>query len=151
MFDHAREEMAVNYLSTVRLTELFVPLIEDKPNPAIIITTSGVIYAPDVTNPTYSATKAALHSFVQSARYILGKKGSKIKWFELIAPLVDSQFAAGVKSDLKVPPADVIEDLIKGIEADQKEIRPGLSNDLYEAWRESPDKAFKIATSAVNA
>jgi uncharacterized oxidoreductase len=55
---------------------------------AIIITTSGVIYAPDVTNPTYSATKAALHSFVQSARHILGKKGSKIKWFELVAPSI---------------------------------------------------------------
>jgi uncharacterized oxidoreductase len=151
MFDHARVEMAVNYLSTVRLTELLVPLMEDKPNPAIIITTSGVIYAPDVTNPTYSATKAALHSFLQSARFVLGKKGSKIKWFELIAPLVDSQFAAGVKSDLKVPPAVVIEDLIKGIEADEKEIRPGLSKDLYEAWRESPDKAFELATSAVNA
>jgi hypothetical protein len=45
----------------------------------------------------------------------------------------------------------VIEDLIKGIEADEKEIRPGLSNDPYEAWRESPDKAFELATSAVNA
>jgi hypothetical protein len=45
----------------------------------------------------------------------------------------------------------LIEDLIKGIEADEKEIRPGLSNDLYEAWRESPDKAFELATSAVNA
>jgi hypothetical protein len=45
----------------------------------------------------------------------------------------------------------VIEDLIKGIEADEKEIRPGLSNDLYEAWREAPDKGFELATSAVNA
>jgi hypothetical protein len=36
----------------------------------------------------------------------------------------------------------VIEDLIEGIEADERETRPGLSNDLYEAWRESPDKAF---------
>jgi uncharacterized oxidoreductase len=80
-----------------------------------------------------------------------GRRDRRSNWFELIAPLVDSQFAARVKSDLKVPPADVIEDLIKDIEADEKEIRPGLSNDLYEAWRESPDKAFELATSAVNA
>ena len=46
---------------------------------------------------------------------------------------------------------DVIEHLIKGIEADEKEIGPGLSNELYQAWRESPDKAFELATSAVNA
>ncbi|MGH8147757.1 MAG: SDR family oxidoreductase [Rhodanobacteraceae bacterium] len=151
MFDHAREEMAINYLSAVRLSELFVPLIKDQPDPAMIITTSGVIYAPDTGNPTYSATKAALHSFVQSARFVLDKRGSKIKWFELIAPLVDSPFSSGVDSDAKVSPEDVIEDLVKGLEADQKEIRPGLSQVIYEAWRESPDKALELVNSVTGA
>lgn len=149
MFAHAREEMTVNYLSAVRLTERFVPQLQSAADPAIIITTSGVIYAPDVTNPTYSATKSALHSFIQSARFVLGKRGSPIRWFELIAPLVDSPFAAAVKSDAKVPPEDVIADLIKGLEADREEIRPGLSEEIYRAWRESPDKAFELATAAV--
>jgi uncharacterized oxidoreductase len=151
MIDHARDEMTVNYLSTVHLTERFVPVIAAKPNPAMIITTSGVIYAPDVTNPTYSATKAALHSFIQSARHVLAKKGSPIKWFELVAPLVDSQFAAGVRSDLKASPESVIEDLIRGIEANEIEIRPGLSNEIYQAWREDPEKAFATTCAAVGA
>lgn len=149
MFAHAREEMTVNYLSTVSFTERFVPLLEHTTDPAVIITTSGVIYAPDVTNPTYSATKAALHSFIQSARFVLGKRGSKIRWVELVAPLVDSGFASGVNSDLKVPPEEVIVELIEGLEADQDEIRPGLSKELYKVWRESPDKAFEMATAAI--
>jgi uncharacterized oxidoreductase len=142
MIDHARDEMTVNYLSTVHLTERFVPVIAAKPNPAMIITTSGVIYAPDVTNPTYSATKAALHSFIQSARHVLAKKGSPIKWFELVA---------GVRSDLKASPESVIEDLIRGIEANEIEIRPGLSNEIYQAWREDPEKAFATTCAAVGA
>jgi hypothetical protein len=32
---------------------------------------------------------------------------------------------------------------------DEKQIRPGLSNDLYKASRESPDKAFELATSDI--
>jgi uncharacterized oxidoreductase len=151
MVGHARDEMTINYVSTVDLTERFVPIIAAKPNPAMIITTSGVIYAPDVTNPTYSATKAALHSFIQSARYVLGRKGSPVKWFELVAPLVDSPFAAGVHSDMKVSPESVIEDLIRGMEADELEIRPGLSNDIYQAWREDPEKAFAATCAAVGA
>lgn len=151
MFDHAREEMTVNYLSTVRLSELFVPMLEKRPNPAMIVTTSGVIYAPDTGNPTYSATKAAMHCFIQSARFVLAKRGSTIRWFELIAPLVDSPFSSGVNSDMKVPPEEVVEDLISGLEANEEEIRPGLSDVIYKAWRESPESALKLVNSATGA
>ena len=81
MFEHASQEMAVNYLSAVRLTQLFEPLLRDKPNAAMIITTSGVAFVPDVQNPTYSATKAALHSLVQAERFVLRNAGSNIKVF----------------------------------------------------------------------
>src|SRR3712207_9404675 len=70
MFEHASEEMATNYLSAVRLTQLFEPLLRDKPNAAMIITTSGVALVRDVQNPTYSATKAALHSLVLAMRFV---------------------------------------------------------------------------------
>jgi uncharacterized oxidoreductase len=151
MYAHARQEMEINYLSVIRLTQRFEPILAGRPDPAIIITTSGVIYAPDVTNPTYSASKAALHSFIQSARFLLEKKGSKIKLFELIAPLVDTRFAAEVQSDEKVSPASVIHELLAGLEADRLDIRPGMADDFYRAWRESPEKAFDLAVSATGA
>lgn len=151
VFSDAQDEVTVNYLSAVRLTEKLVPLIEKKSHPAMIITTSGVIYAPDTGNATYSATKAALHSFIQSARLVLAKRGSPIKWFELIAPLVDSPFATHVVSDQKVPPEQVIAELIAGVEANQEEIRPGLSEDIYQVWRRSPAEALKLVNSATGA
>lgn len=151
VFSDAVDEVTINYLSTVRLTEKLVPLLEKKANSAMIVTTSGVIYAPDTGNATYSATKAALHSFIQSARFVLTKRGSAIKWFELVAPLVDSPFSAHVTSDMKVAPESVINDLIAGLEADQDEIRPGLSDVIYLAWRDSPEKALKLVNSATGA
>lgn len=147
----AAEEITVNYLSTVMLSEIFVPMLENKLNSAMIVTTSGVIYAPDTGNATYSASKAAMHSFIQSARYILNKRGSGLKWFELIAPLVDSPFAEHVTSDMKVPPEQVINDLILGLEKDQEEIRPGLSDVIYQTWRQSPLEALNLVNSATGA
>ena len=61
-FGHAQQEMTVNFLSAVRLTQELEPRLSQRPEAAMIITTSGAAMAPDISNPTYSATKAALHS-----------------------------------------------------------------------------------------
>lgn len=86
----ATAEAEVNYLSAVRLTHLFEPLLRDKPDPAMIITTSGVALVRDVGNPTYSATKAALHSLCLTMRFVLERTRSPIRVFEVMAPMVDT-------------------------------------------------------------
>ena len=58
-YQHAANEVATNYFSAVRLTHAFEPLLRGKTEPAFVITTSGVALVPDISNPTYSATKAA--------------------------------------------------------------------------------------------
>lgn len=145
---HARQEMEINFVATVDLTQRFVPLIQDRTGAALIITTSGVIYAPDNGNPTYSATKAALHSYVQSLRFQLGQNGVSLPVFERVSPLVDTPFASGVKSDVKATPKEVIDALFVGLAADTIDIRPGSSQPLYEAWREDPAKAAKMVNEA---
>ena len=143
MFEHASEEMATNYLSAVRLTQLFEPLLRDKPNAAMIITTSGVALVRDVQNPTYSATKAALHSLVLAMRFVLQKTGSDIKVFELMAPLVDTPFAKDVNSDAKVPPAEVADALLTNLEQDVLEMHVGITADMYQTYLESPERALR--------
>lgn len=54
-------------------------------------------------------------------------------------------------SNVKVPPEDVIEDLIKDIEATKEEVRPRLSNVLYENGRELPNKALELLNSIPDA
>ena len=148
MFEHASQEMAVNYLSAVRLTQQFEPLLRDKPNAAMIITTSGVAFVPDVQNPTYSATKAALHSLVQAERFVLQNAGSNIKVFELMAPLVDSPFAKDVNSDAKVPPGEVADALLANLEHDVLEIHVGITADLYRTYLKSPERALRDLNAA---
>ena len=148
MFGHASEEMAVNYLSAVRLTQQFEPLLRDKPDAAMIVTTSGVAFVPDVQNPTYSATKAALHSLVQAERFVLQNAGSSIKVFELMAPLVDSPFAKDVNSDAKVPPGEVADALLANLEQDVLEMRVGITADLYRTFLESPEQALRDLNAA---
>lgn len=144
---HAREEMTTNFISAVRLTHALEPRLAKTPEAAMIITTSGNAFAPDVGNPTYSATKAALHSYVQSMRLVLQRQQSTIRVFELMAPLVDSPFAEHVRSDGKVAPSEVITALIHGLEDDELELRVGVTEDLYQMLRRSPEEALM----AVNA
>ncbi|MBB4001222.1 SDR family oxidoreductase [Aurantimonas endophytica] len=148
---NARLEMLVNFVSAVDLTHRFLPLLESRPNPALIVTTSGVVYAPDTTNPTYSATKAALHSYVQSMRYRLKQVDSPVRLFELVSPLVDTPFASGVKSDAKAKPETVIAELLRALEEDTFDIRPGSSQALYEAWRADPEKAAAMVNEVTGA
>lgn len=151
MFEHASQEMATNYLSAVRLTQLFEPVLRGKPNAAMIITTSGVALVPDVQNPTYSATKAALHSLVQAERFVLKRAGSNIKVFELMAPLVDSPFARDVKSDAKVPPAEIADALLDSLERDVLEMHVGITAGLYRTYLESPEQALEELNNTTGA
>lgn len=142
-YKYAAQEVETNYLSTVRLTQALEPLISPHPEAAFVVTTSAVAYAPDMLNPTYSATKAALHSFVQAARLVLQRRESSVQVFELVAPLVDAPFSAHVISDQKMPPEQVINALITGLENNELEMRVGLSETVYQDLRISAEKALQ--------
>jgi uncharacterized oxidoreductase len=145
---HAEVEMRTNYLSAIRLIDGFVPLLQRQADPALIITTSGVAFAPDITNPTYSATKAALHSLTQSVRLQLERNGSPVRVFEFMAPLVDSPFSAGVVSDQKVSVSEAVAELFDAVERDEFELHAGITKDIYEALRLSSDAAVRAVNGA---
>ncbi|MEU0971393.1 SDR family NAD(P)-dependent oxidoreductase [Streptomyces sp. NPDC005917] len=145
---HAEAEMRTNYLSAVRLIDGFVPLPQRQADPALIITTSGVAFAPDITNPTYSATKAALHSLTQSVRLQLERDASPVSVFEFMAPLVDSPFSAGVVSDQKVPASHAVAELFDALERNEFELHAALTKDIYEALRHSSDAAVRAVNAA---
>lgn len=143
----AEVEMRTNYLSAVRLIDGVVPALR-RADSALIVTTSGVAFAPDITNPTYSATKAALHSLVQSVRLQLERDGSPLEVFEFMAPLVDSPFSAGVVSDEKMSAADAVAELFEGLDRHELEMHVGITSGIYEALRTSPDAAVRAVNVA---
>lgn len=135
----ARKEMEVNYFAPIRLTELLLPVLSAQPQAAIVNVTSVVAIVPWSLMPTYSASKAALQSYTRLMRLSLVK--SNIKVFEVIPPLVDTDFSKNIPTD-KMSPADVATAVVRGVEADNFEIRIGFSEYFYTINKQSPEKAF---------
>ncbi len=64
----AEDHVATNLLGTIRMTYAFLPLLSGKDDAVVMNVTSALAFVPYASTPTYSATKAALHSFSESLR-----------------------------------------------------------------------------------
>ena len=82
----AEEMLITNLLGPIRLTAALLPQLRSQPNATIIGVSSGLAFVPRATNPTYCATKAALHSYLQSMRYQL--RDLNISVVEIVPPYV---------------------------------------------------------------
>lgn len=92
-FEKAEDEMLTNYLSIIRLNEKLLPVLKTNDNPTIVNVSSIVAFVPGAL-ATYSASKAALHSYTRYLRLAL--KNANVKVFELMPPLVDTEFSAPI-------------------------------------------------------
>jgi len=138
---NAKSEIVTNYLSIVSLTEKLLPLLKQQPEAAIINVSSIVAFAPSLSLPTYSASKAALHSYTKILRLALSQT-TKIKVFEVMPPLVDTEFAKDIPSDKKISPLAVATELMNDFESDHFEIRVGSVKEFYNHFLNSPEIAL---------
>jgi uncharacterized oxidoreductase len=141
IYETARYEVEINYLSVLRLTELLLPSLKASKEAAIINIQSIVSYVPNTFLATYSATKAALHSYSQSLRLVLQQSAPHIKVFEVFPPYVDTDLTKGVEAD-KLSPTEVADDIIAAVEKEEYTVRNGKTNDLYHLFRQSPEDAL---------
>jgi uncharacterized oxidoreductase len=139
-FDKASQEIQTNFLSIIRLNEKLLPLLRCQPEAAIVNVTSIVAIAPGARLPTYAASKAALHSYTLSLRHLL--TGTNIKVFELLPPLVDTEFSKEIAGHKGIKPIVVAEALLQGLQADDLEIRVGQTEEFYRFYLSSPQQAF---------
>jgi uncharacterized oxidoreductase len=88
----AEETITTNLLGPVRLTNALIDHLVLRPDSAIINVTSGLAFVPFPKAPTYSATKAAIHSYTLALRQNLK---SKIEVIELVPPGVQTDLTPG--------------------------------------------------------
>lgn len=138
-FEKAEDEMLTNYLSIIRLNEKLLPLLRRQPLASIVNVSSIVAYVPG-SLATYSASKAALHSYTQSLRLAL--ENTNIKVFELLPPLVDTEFSAPIGGQNGIPASVVADQFVAGLANDQFEIRVGNTEDIYQLFLSSPEAAL---------
>jgi uncharacterized oxidoreductase len=81
--------ITTNLLGPIRLTAALLSHLMAQPRAAIMTVSSGLAFVPLAPNPTYCATKAAIHSYTQSLRYQL--KDTSVQVIELIPPYVQTE------------------------------------------------------------
>ncbi|SIN95470.1 Short-chain dehydrogenase [Bradyrhizobium erythrophlei] len=100
----ARREMEVNYFGPLQLLQCLAPTLARNGGGAVVNigSAAGLTNLPFV--PTYSASKAALHSLTQAARILLGAQGTSV--FGVYAGPVDTDMSRELAMP-KTSPRDV--------------------------------------------
>lgn len=88
-FPEAEPIITTNLLGPIRLTAALLPALRARPHATIMNVTSGLAFVPLAMTPTYSATKAALHSYTESLRHQLSS--TAIDVIELVPPAVQTE------------------------------------------------------------
>jgi NAD(P)-dependent dehydrogenase (short-subunit alcohol dehydrogenase family) len=148
VLERARREMEVNYFGPLQLLQRLAPMLARNGGGAVvnIDSTAGLTNVPFI--PTYSASKAALHSLTQAARILLGPQGTSV--FGVYPGPVDTDMTRGFELP-KSSARDVAFAILDGIEAGQEDIFPDpFAMDFGRQFESSP-KASERQTAATMA
>ncbi|ACT94070.1 SDR family oxidoreductase [Dyadobacter fermentans] len=139
----AEEEIVTNYLAIIGLNQKLLPLLKKADEAAIVTVSSIAALVPNHFLPTYAASKAALHSYTQSLRIALGKS-TRIKVFEILPPLVDTEFSAEIGGAANgIPPKQVADELVQAFETDTYEVLTGRTADVFNLFLSNPAAALQ--------
>lgn len=105
----AETTVLTNLLGPIRLTAALLPHLLRQAEATIVNVSSGLAFVPLVSTPTYSATKAAIHSYTVSLRRQL--RGTAVEVIELIPPGVQTDLMPGhATNPMMMPLEDFIDE-----------------------------------------
>lgn len=119
---HAEATVVTNILGPIRLTDALVDHLAAQADSAIVNVTSGLAFVPFPKAPTYSATKAAMHSYSVALRIQLE---GKVEVIELAPPAVRTDLTPGQSTREGYMPLDDFADEVMAlfaVEPAQEEI-----------------------------
>ncbi|MDG6078023.1 SDR family NAD(P)-dependent oxidoreductase [Erythrobacter litoralis] len=99
----AEKVVAINLLGPIRLTNALIDHLKSKDDAAIVNVSSGLAFVPLPKAPTYSATKAALHSYTMTLRKVLE---GKVEVIEIVPPGVQTDLTPGQANNDQYMPLD---------------------------------------------
>ncbi len=114
----AEATIVTNLLGPIRLTAALLPHLVKQKQAAVMTVSSGLAFTPLALAPTYSATKAAIHSYSQSLRYQL--RDTPVQVIELAPPYVQTELqgARQASDPNAMPLKDFIAETMRIIETE---------------------------------
>ncbi|MDJ0820920.1 MAG: SDR family NAD(P)-dependent oxidoreductase [Paracoccaceae bacterium] len=130
--DGLDRDMAVNNDGLREVTRAFAPVIAANGGGAVVnmLTLLSFVSAPGFSG--YNASKAAAWSMSMSLRAYLRPKGIGV--INAFPAGIDTDMLAGVDAPKDLP-ADVVRDVLNGVEAGDEDIYPASAAEVFEAWR----------------
>ena len=143
----AEATIATNLLGPIRLIDGLIEHLKAQENAAIINVTSGLAFVPMPRTATYSATKAAMHSYTVSLR---AKLEGKVEVIELAPPAVQTELTPGQSTREGYMPLDeFIEETMLGFTAEETPQEVLTQNVLFLRNAEAEgrfDKALEMTS-----
>lgn len=99
----AEATIATNLIAPIRLIDAFTDHLAATPDSVIVNVTSGLAFVPLPATATYSATKAAMHSYTVALRH---KLAGKVEVIELAPPGVQTDLTPGQSTREGYQPLD---------------------------------------------
>lgn len=135
----AEDTIATNLLGAIRMVYAFLPQLSKKADAAILNVSSALAFVPFPATPTYSATKAALHSFTESLRVQLAE--ASVEVIEIVPPGVRTTLLGQQQNEQAMPLEDFLSEAMTLLQAtpqaqeivveQAKPIRDAVANGAY--------------------
>lgn len=139
----ARQEMEVNYWGTLNVVRSFVPQAEANGEGALINIGSLASLVNFPPFPTYSDSKAAVHSLTQGVRLT---KGDKVQVVGVYPGPVDTDMAAGLQMD-KATPESVANKILDALESGEHAVFPDVVAEGFVGPYEAGAKTLEQGTA----
>ena len=148
--EQARTEMEVNYFAPLRLIQRLAPTLKENGGGAIVNVSSvgGLTSFPMY--PTYSASKAAVHSLTQGCRALFAAQDTLV--MGVYPGPVDTDMARGLEFE-KATPTSVADAILDGIEQGQTDVFPDpFAVEFGRVYQESPKESeLQVAAMVTSA
>jgi uncharacterized oxidoreductase len=126
--DLLRATVDTNLLGPIRMTSALIEHLKAKDDAVVVAVTSVLGFVPLAITAAYSATKAALHSYTLSQRYLL--RDSKVSFIEIAPPWVRTELMNSSEEERAMPLDAFVSSAIEQLGTDATEILVGPAVDM---------------------
>ena len=111
--------LTTNLMGPIRMTSALIEHLKSRPDAVVAYTTSVLGFVPLAATAVYSATKAALHSYVMSQRFLLQ---GKVQLLEIAPPWVRTDLMESREAEQAMPLDQFIPETLAVLDTDADEI-----------------------------